>query len=53
MEEGSPLAQTLAMIPGLTRLRIAGQELVVWREPDVPWYALIEDITAVLKDFFL
>ena len=53
MEEGSPLAQTLAMIPGLAELRIDGQELMVWRERDVPWYALIEDVTAVLKDFFL
>ncbi len=53
MEEGSPLAQSLAVIPGLSRLRIAGQELTIWREPGAEWYALVEDVTAVLKDFFL
>jgi len=53
MEEGSPLAQSLAVIPGLACLRINGQELTIWRERDAEWYAVVEDVTAVLKDFFL
>lgn len=53
MEEGSPLAQALAVIPGLARVHIAGENLIVWRAPEVTWHALVEDVAAVLKDFFL
>lgn len=53
MEEGSPLAQALAMIPGLARIHIRGDELTAWRAPEAAWHALVEDVTAVLKEFFL
>ncbi len=52
-DEGSPLAQTLFGIEGLAALDIEGGVLSVHREPDVEWPALIDDITAALKDFFL
>ncbi|MCA9902053.1 MAG: NifU N-terminal domain-containing protein [Anaerolineales bacterium] len=53
MEEGSPVAQALAVIQGITYLQIKGSDLTVQREPDSPWYAIISDISAALKDFFL
>lgn len=53
MEEGTPLAQALAVIPGVARATIDGADLTVWRTAETAWHALVEDITAVLKDFFL
>lgn len=53
MEEGSPVAQALALIGGIAKLRIQGQDLVVVREPETPWYAIVAEISAALKDFFL
>lgn len=52
-EEGSPLAQELYGINGLLALRLAGDEMLVTRTPDTEWHALIDDIRAVLVDFFL
>jgi hypothetical protein len=53
MEFGSPVAQALSAVSGLHFIRLQNSELYVRREPDTDWYAIIEDITAVLKDFFL
>lgn len=53
MEEGSPVAQALAMIDGIIALRIEGQELIVTRDPFVEWYYIAADISAALKEFFL
>lgn len=53
LEEGSPVAQALAMIDGIAALRIEGQELLVTREPFVEWYYIAADISAALKEFFL
>jgi hypothetical protein len=53
MEEGSPVAQALALIEGIAKLRIDGQDLVIVRELETPWYAIVADISAALKDFFL
>jgi hypothetical protein len=53
LEEGSPIAQALAIIDGLRFVQIEGSDLVVQRDPDIPWYVIISDISAVLKDFFL
>ena len=50
---GSPLAQTLFGIDGLEALDIEGGNLTVRRNPDTEWYALIDEITEALKDFFL
>lgn len=53
MEEGSPLAQALSVIQGIVALDIEGKELNITRDPDSPWHALVGDISAVLKEFFL
>jgi len=53
MEEGSPVAQALALIDGLRRLTIEGSHMVVIRDPDAPWHSIVSDISAALKDFFL
>jgi len=53
MEEGSPVAQALALIDGITHLRIDGSDLTLTREPEAEWYLIVEDVSAVLKDFFL
>jgi hypothetical protein len=52
-EEGSTLAQFLFEIEGLAALSIAGGTLTVHRNPDVEWYALVDEITSALKAFFL
>ena len=53
MEEGSALAQALAQVEGLVRLRIDENELMVTRDPAVPWHAIIAEVNAAMKDFFL
>lgn len=53
LEEGSPVAQTLAMIDGISHLRIEDSDLIITRETDVEWYLIVEDVSAALKDFFL
>jgi hypothetical protein len=52
-EEGSPVAQALAVIEGICTLQIGGSDLTVQRDPDTPWHIIISDISAALKDFFL
>ncbi|MCC7208865.1 MAG: NifU N-terminal domain-containing protein [Anaerolineae bacterium] len=52
-DEGSPLAQYLFGIEGLAALDIDGSVLVVRREPESEWHALIDEISAALKEFFL
>lgn len=53
LEEGSPVAQALAMIDGIAHLTIDGKNIILVREPDAPWHSLVGDISAALKDFFL
>lgn len=53
LEEGSPLAQALAPIEGIARLRIEDSDMVIGREEDVEWTVVVEDVSAALKDFFL
>ncbi len=53
LEEGSPVAQALAVIEGIHFLQIEHSDLTVKRNPDVPWHIIISDISAALKDFFL
>ncbi|PJF35391.1 MAG: hypothetical protein CUN49_10810 [Candidatus Thermofonsia Clade 1 bacterium] len=52
-EEGSPLAQFLFQIEGLAALEIDGKRLIVRREPEAEWHALLDEIAAALKEFFL
>ena len=53
LEEGSPVAQALAMIDGIARLRIEDSDLIITREPDVEWHTIMDNVSAALKDFFL
>ncbi|MCI0576276.1 MAG: NifU N-terminal domain-containing protein [Chloroflexi bacterium] len=53
MEEGSPVAQALAAVEGLAHLRLETHDLLITRDPAVPWHAIIADVTAAIKDFFL
>ena len=53
MEEGSPLAQTLAYVEGIRRLEIEGQTMTIVRDPNVPWHVIIADVSATVRDFFL
>lgn len=53
MEEGSPVAQALAVIEGLETLTMRGGELVVTVEPGLDWHVVVADVTAALKEFFL
>ena len=53
LEEGSPVAQTFAIIEGIDFLQIQGSEIIIRREPDAAWHVIISDISAALKDFFL
>ncbi|MCB9422593.1 MAG: NifU N-terminal domain-containing protein [Ardenticatenaceae bacterium] len=53
MEEGSPVAQALALLEGIARLQIEGCDMTITREPDVPWHVVVADVSAALKDFFL
>ncbi len=53
LEEGSPVAQALALIEGIAYLRIEESDLVIIREPDAEWTIIVDDVSAALKDFFL
>jgi len=52
-DEGSPLAQALFAVPGLQAVILEGSELLVRRQEGHEWHDIIEDITDVLRDFFL
>ncbi len=53
MEEGSPVAQAFAAVAGIAYLEIDGSDLLIQREPDANWHAIVDDISAALVDFFL
>ena len=53
LEEGSPVAQALAVIEGISALHLAGTEMVLTLQPDAAWHIVAEDVSAALKDFFL
>ena len=53
LEEGSPVAQALSVIEGITYLQIQGSDITVHRDDDAAWHVIISDISAALKDFFL
>lgn len=53
-EMGSPIAQVLFhAVDGIHSLTIDDDTLIVRRQPDVLWEALIDDIRDCLRDFFL
>jgi hypothetical protein len=51
--EGSPVAQALAGIPGILQMVIEEHAMTITRDDDIEWYAIVEDVSASLKDFFL
>lgn len=53
MEEGSPLAQTLAYVEGIDELTIDDKTMTIVRHPDTPWHMIIADVSAAVKEFFL
>jgi hypothetical protein len=53
MEEGSPVAQALAVVVGIAQLQINGRDLTITRDPDTDWHIIVADVSAALKDFFL
>lgn len=52
-EEGSALAQAIFEVPGIAALTLDAGEMLITRQPEVEWHDLIEEITFVIKDFFL
>jgi hypothetical protein len=52
-DEGSPLALAIFVVPGVVGLTLNDGEILLRRDPDTPWYDLIEDVRDALRDFFL
>ncbi|MBZ0277234.1 MAG: NifU N-terminal domain-containing protein [Anaerolineae bacterium] len=51
---GSPIAQMLFNgVAGITALTIREHSLLITREPDTPWEALVDEVRDALRDFFL
>ena len=53
LEEGSPVAQALSVIPGIAALTISGGQMILTAAADADWHVLVADVTAALKEFFL
>jgi len=53
LEEGSPVAQALSLVPGIAALTMRGGHLTLTPAPDADDHALAADVTAALKEFFL
>ncbi len=53
MEVGSAVAQSMALVEGINKLRIEGSDMIVTRDPNTPWHLIIAEVTAALKEFFL
>jgi hypothetical protein len=53
LEMGSPVAQSLAGVEGITSLRMDGSEMALTCRPDADQHVIIADVSAALKEFFL
>lgn len=53
LDEGSPVAQAMVVVEGIGTVWMSGGEMAITTQPDADWHALIADVTAALKDFFL
>jgi len=53
MEEGSAVAQALAVVEGIARLQMNGRDMTITRHPETDWHIIVADVSVVLKDFFL
>jgi hypothetical protein len=53
-DEGSPIAQMLfSGVEGILALTITPNTLIIQRDPDVPWEAIVDEVRDALRDFFL
>ena len=53
-DEGSPIAQMLfSGVEGIVALTIAPNTLVIQRDPEIPWEAIVDEVRDALRDFFL
>lgn len=53
-DQGSPIAQMLFNgVDGIAALTITTSGLVITRRPEVPWEAIVDEVRAALRDFFL
>lgn len=53
-EEGSPIAQALFFgVEGIQALTLAGDTLIITRQPEAIWEMLLDDVRSTLRDFFL
>lgn len=53
MEQGSPVANALAVIEGIASAELDEGVLTIRRKELYDWYAIAADVSAVLRDFFL
>ncbi len=53
MEEGSSVAQVLALVEGINTLRIFEKSLEITRNTTINWHNIVADVNMALKDFFL
>ena len=53
LDEGSPVAQALSVVPGIETVAMGGGDLAIAAAADADWHTLAADVTAALKDFFL
>lgn len=51
LDEGSPVAQALSLVPGIAALTISGGRMILTAADDTDWHAVIADVTAALKEF--
>ena len=52
-EVGSPLAQTLFSIEGIRALMLNDGDMTIKFDSDLELFILVDEVNAVLKDFFL
>jgi hypothetical protein len=53
-DEGSPIAQMLfSGVEGILALTITPNTLIIRRDSETPWEALVDEVRDALRDFFL
>jgi hypothetical protein len=52
-ENGSPIAHMLFGVEGVRALTITESTLLVRRDPEAAWEAIVDEIRDALRDFFL
>jgi len=53
-DEGSPIAQMLfSGVEGILALTITPNSLIIQRDSEIPWEAIVDEVRDALRDFFL